>query len=62
MHNATQAYIAEKLDALLAHPLEDYTLPDCQLFLPATPSLAGKAGAKFLQLLEVYVDNCIQIV
>ena len=39
---------------------EDLTMPDAFL-LPAVTSMTRKQGAKFLHILEVYVDDFIQL-
>ena len=43
-----------------SHPLEDWTMPE-ELRLPDTTKMTGTQAAAFLQMLEVYVDDYLQL-
>ena len=57
-----KTYSAEIVSTLFRHPLEDHTIPDLPLALPSMKHMSGVTGNTFLQLLEVYVDDFIQVV
>ena len=61
--DVAQTYVQEALGTLPPHPLEDMTMPkDAEFVLPDMTKVSGRAGAKFLQMLEVYVDDFLQMV
>ena len=55
------SYVSEPVGSLPPHPLEDHLLPE-HFELPDTASLSGQQGHDFLQMIEVYVDDFIQMV
>ena len=55
------SYACEPVGALPEHPLEDMMMPDELFELPDVTKLKGKDGAKFLQMIEVFVDDFIQL-
>jgi hypothetical protein len=54
------SYVSEAVGTLPKHPLEDWTMPDTTS-LPDTSNMNGRQGTAFLQLLEAYVDDFIQL-
>jgi hypothetical protein len=54
------AYVTEPLGSLPAHPLEDHTMPE--FVLPDITKMPPNQVAPFLQMIEVYVDDYIQLV
>ena len=58
--DVAQTYVAEELGSLPAHPLEDMMMPQ-DLRLPDVGSLSGKQSEAFIQVLEVFVDDFIQL-
>ena len=54
------SYVAEKQGALPENPWEDLTMTEA-FILPAVTSMNGQQGAKFLHILEVYVEDFIQL-
>ena len=58
--DVAESYVAEPQGPLPEHPLEDLTMSEAFL-LPAITATNGQQGAKFLQMLEVYVDDFIQL-
>ena len=58
--DAAEWYVSEAIGTLPHHPLEDLTMPP-EARLPATANMSGTKAIAFLQLLEVYVDDFIQL-
>ena len=58
--DVAMSYTSEAVGTLLPHPLEHYTLPE-HFVLPETKSMSGQQAMAFLQLLEVFVDDFIQM-
>ena len=56
------SYVSEPIGSIPPHPMEHLTMPDVEVTLPNLQNASGKSGAQFLQLLEVYVDDFIQLV
>ena len=54
------SYVAEQQGALPENPWEYLTMTEA-FILPAVPSMNGQQGAKFLHILEVYVEDFIQL-
>ena len=59
-HDVAELYVAEPQGSLTEHLLRDITMTEDFLLL-AVISMTRKQGAKFLYVLEVYVDNLIQM-
>ncbi|KAL7546620.1 hypothetical protein ACHAWF_015384 [Thalassiosira exigua] len=57
------SYVQERLGALPPHPLEGLTMPedDVNVALPDLAKASPEAGARFLHMVEVYVDDFIQL-
>ena len=56
------SYVSEPIGSIPPHPMEHLTMSDVEVTLPNLQNASGKSGAQFLQLLEVYVDDFIQLV
>ena len=54
------SYASEPIGSLPEHPLEEHMMPET-FALPEMAKLSNKEGANFLQMLEVYVDDFIQM-
>ncbi|KAL7533742.1 hypothetical protein ACHAWF_007944 [Thalassiosira exigua] len=57
------SYVQERVGTLPSHPLEGLTMPedDIAVALPELAKASPEAGARFLQMVEVYVDDFIQL-
>ncbi|KAL7526943.1 hypothetical protein ACHAWF_001977 [Thalassiosira exigua] len=58
--DVAMSYMSEPLGSLPAHPLEEHMLPG-NFVLPQMATVSREQGAAFLQLLEVYVDDFVQM-
>ena len=54
------SYVRKPVGSLPEHPLEDRTMPN-SLGLSKQRQANAREGAKFLHMLEVYVDDFIQL-
>ena len=62
--DVAETYTSKRVGTLSAHPLEEGTMPPDLAFderLPRVADMEGNEKSTFLQMLEVYVDNCIQM-
>jgi len=59
--DVAQTYVAEEIGALPEHPLENMMMPE-DMRLPTLDKASGRAAEAFVQLLEVFVDDFIQLV
>lgn len=60
--DVAQSYVCESLGSLPEHPLETMTMPEDMFVLPDLAKVSARSAATFLQMLEVYVDDFIQLV
>ena len=62
--DVADTYTSERVGTLPEHPFEEKTMPkedETDTRLPNVAAMSGKAKKTFLQLLEVYVDDFIQL-